>query len=148
MATQEGKALRQLAVPADYAAGILEGDTTPVFITTTSGAVVGDIEAVEWVGTIAQAGVADPTVASVIRNDLGVASPTPSRTGVGVYTFTFVSAGWAAANTAVIISGTGTTALTLTATVTASNVITVRAFDGTGAAADVITALVYIKRYI
>jgi hypothetical protein len=65
-----------------------------------------------------------------------------------VYTFTFVSAGWAAANTAVIISGTGTTALTLTATVTASNVITVRAFDGAGAAADVITALLSIKRYL
>ena len=146
MATQEGKALRFITVPADYAAGILEGDTTPVYLTNPSGAVVG--EYVEWVGTIAQAGVAAPTVASVIRNDLGVASPTPARTGVGVYTFTFTGAGWAAADTAVIISNTGTTSNILTATVTASNVITVQSFDGTGAAADVITALLSIKRYL
>jgi hypothetical protein len=148
MATQEGKALRQLAVPANYAAGILEGDTTPVYITTTSGAVVGDIEAVEWVGTIAQAGTAAPSVASVIRNDLGVTSPTTARSAAGVYTFTFSGAGWAAADTAVIISGTGTTSRILTAAVTASNVITVQVFDGAGVAADVITALLSIKRYL
>jgi len=146
MATQEGKALRFITVPADYAAGIQEGDTTPVFLTNPSGAVVG--EYVEWVGTIAQAGTAAPSVASVIRNDLGVTSPTTARSAAGVYTFTFSGAGWAAADTAVIISGTGTTSRILTAAVTASNVITVQVFDGAGLAADVITALLSIKRYL
>jgi hypothetical protein len=148
MAIQEGKALSFTAVPANYAAGVLEGDTTPVYITTPNGGTVGQLDTVEWVGTIAQAGVADPTVASVIRNTLSVALPVAARTGVGVYTFTFTGAGWTAGTTTVLISGTGTTALTLTATVTASNVITVRAFDGAGAAADVITAMLYIKKYL
>ena len=44
MTTREGKALKFISVPADYAGGIQEGDETPVLITNAGGGAGGTIQ--------------------------------------------------------------------------------------------------------
>jgi hypothetical protein len=139
MTTREGKAIPFQAVLPSYAAGVVEGDITPIVIYDQSGGTIGADEPLVYAALVTQATTAAPS-AVVAKNSLG-ATVTWARTAEGVYTATASAAVFASGKTVVSVTNGNDTLLPIMRSFRFSDTV-VRldtSIAATGAADDVLT---------
>lgn len=147
MTTREGKAITFQAVLPTYAAGVQEGDITPVVLYDQNGNTIGGNAPLEYAAVFSQSSTSAPAV-NVCTNTTG-ATLVWTRTGVGQYLVTASSGVFALLKTISVISNGDTSPGEVGASVTAPTSIVVTSYDSTGTLADgvISDASILIKIY-
>lgn len=143
MTIREGKAIPFQAVLPTYAAGVVEGDVTPIVIYDQSGGTIGADEPLVYAALVTQSSTSAP-VATVVKNSTGT-TITWARTNVGIYTAT-ASVATFTANKTIMLTGSDNVNIVRTSSTVLT--ITTTADDGTSgvpAAADGVLSGTSIK---